>query len=196
MKNGLIACLAVIALPFSLLTACDTVNDLNPFGGLKKGTPTCPSVKFLKDADRITVYKPNTSREISDIIFEAEFTGFKGECEYFGEDSNYNSVLLSLNLSLDIIRGPAAKTPNIELNYFIAIPDFFPNPKGKVHFNRVLKFPKGSNSANFVDETIEITIPLNKNRRGPKTKVLIGFDLSKSQLEFNREPTRGMGLGG
>ena len=141
------------------------------------------------------MYEPDTIREVSNIIFEAELTGFKGDCEYLGEDGDYDRVGLSLNVSLDIIRGPAAKTPKIEFSYFVALPDFFPHPNGKVHFSRVLEFPKGINSMSFVDEEIEITIPLNKQRRGPETKILIGFDLTKSQLEFNRQTLRDQRLG-
>ena len=176
---------AIIALLF-FLTTCTPVDNLNPFGASKIEKPSCPSVKLLKDADKIIVYKTGPGRDISDISFEAEIKSFKGECEYLGDNGTYDKVILTLQVALDITRGPAAKSSQFKLSYFVAIPDFFPNPEGKVNFDRFLKFPRDLNSMSILDEVIEITIPLNKNRRGPGTKVLIGFNLNKSQLEFNR----------
>ena len=179
----------------AVLTACASVDNLNPFSDTKSGPPKCPTVKFLKDADEITVYKPGAGKNLRDIIFEAELIGFKGECEYVGNNGVHTKVVLNLQLGLDITRGPAEKTRQVKLNYFVAIPDFFPKPEGKVSFNRVIRFPKDRNSITLLDEAIEIVIPLNKNRRGPQTKVLVGFELTKSQLEFNRQRIRHRGLG-
>ena len=177
---------ALTALLF-LLTACTSVDNLNPFGTPKLAKPKCPSVKFLKDTDKIINYKAGPGRDISDISFEAELKSFKGECEYFGDNGNYDKVVVTLQVGLDVTRGPAAKTSQFKLSYFVAVPDFFPNPKGKVNFDRVLKFPRDRASMSILDEAIEVTIPLNKNRPGPGTKVLVGFNLKKSQLELNRE---------
>ena len=179
----------------AVLTACASVDNLNPFSDTKSGPPKCPTVKFLKNADEITVYKPGAGKNLRDIIFEAELTGFKGECEYTGENNAHTKVVLTLQLGLDITRGPAEKTRRVKLSYFVAIPDFFPKPEGKVSFIRVIRFPKDRNSITLLDEAIEIVIPLNKNRRGPQTKVLVGFELSKSQLEFNRQRIRNRRLG-
>ena len=182
---------AVIVLLVSLV-ACESINDFNPFD--TNILPRCPTIKFLKDADKITAYKPGTGRDISDISYEAELTGFSGECKYIGDDGIYTSVTLTLQVGLNITRGPAAKTRKVELNYFVAIPEFFPNPKGKSSFSRVVEFPRDRNSISFVDDAIEIAIPLNENRQGPGIKVFTGFELSKDQLEFNRQRNSSVGL--
>ena len=178
----------------AVLTACESVDNFNPFSDTKSGPPMCPTIKFLKDADEITVYKSGAGKDLRDIIFEAELTGFKGECEYVGNNGIHTKVVLTLQLGLDITRGPAEKTRSVKLSYFVAIPDFFPKPEGKVFFNRVVIFPQERNSITLLDEAIEIVIPLNKNRRGPQIKVLVGFELTKSQLEFNRQRIRNRGL--
>ena len=189
-----ISYLTVVGLFIAVLTACESVDNLNPFGDKKSGPPKCPTVKFLKDADKITVYKPGAGKGLRDIVFEAELTGFKGECEYVRNNGVHTKVVLTLQLGFDVTRGPAEKTRRVKLSYFVAMPDFFPKPEGKVSFNRVVIFPQERNSITLLDEIIEIVIPLNKNRRGPQTKVLVGFELTKSQLEFNRQKIRNRGL--
>ena len=187
--NRLTAVIAVVV----FLVACENIDELNPFGTSNK-VPQCPTIKFLKDADKITAYKPGVGRDISDISYEAELTGFSGECEYVGDHGIYTSVNLTLQMDLDITRGPAETTRKVRLNYFVAIPEFFPNPKGKSSFSRLIEFPQDRNSISFVDDAIEIIIPLNENRHGPRIKVFAGFELSKDQLKFNRERNRSVGL--
>ena len=193
MGGGLINRLTAVIVLLVFLVACETINDFNPFD--TNILPRCPTIKFLKDADKITAYKPGTGRDISDISYEAELTGFSGECEYFGDDGIYTSVTLTLQVSLDITLGPAEKTRRVKLNYFVAIPAFFPDPKGKSSFSRIVKFPRDRNSISFVDDVIEIAIPLNENRQGPGIKVFTGFELSKDQLEFNRQRNNASELG-
>ena len=91
----------------AVLTACESVDNFNPFSDTKSGPPKCPTIKFLKDADEITVYKSGPGKDLRDIIFEAELTGFKGECEYVGINGIHTKVVLTLQLGLDITRGPA-----------------------------------------------------------------------------------------
>ena len=81
-----------------LLTNCTSVDNLNPFGTPKVPKPQCPSVKFLKDADKIIIYKAGSGRDISDISFEAELKSFKGECEYLGDNGNYDKVNIFQNI--------------------------------------------------------------------------------------------------
>jgi len=190
-----ISFLTIVALFLAVLTACGSVDNFNPFSDKKSEPPKCPTIKFLKNADEITVYKSGAGTGLRDVVFEAELTGFKGECEYVRNNGVHTKVVLTLQLGLDITRGPAETTGRVKLSYFVAIPDFFPKPEGKVSFNRVVMFPQNRNSLTLWDEAIEIVIPLNKNRRGPQTKVLVGFKLTKSQLEFNRQKIRNRGLG-
>ena len=190
-----ISYLTIVGLFMVVLTACESIDKISPFSDTKSVPPNCPTIKFLKDADEITVYNSGTGRDLRDIIFEAELTGFKGECEYVGNKGVHTKVILTLQLGLDVTRGPAEKTRRVKLSYFVAIPEFFPKPEGKMSFNRVVIFPQERNSITLLDEIIEIVIPLNKNRRGPLTKVLVGFELTKDQLEFNRQRIRNRGLG-
>ena len=191
----LISYLIFVAIALGSLAACVSVDELNPFSNSKSGPPNCPKIKFLKNADTITVYKTGAGKDLRDIKFEAEMTSFKGECEYIGDKGVYNKVIVTLQIGIDVTRGPAENTGRANLKYFVAIPDFFPNPEGKVSFNRVVIFPHQKNSVALMDEAIEIVVPLNKNRQGPQTEVLIGFELSKNQLEFNRNSSRNRGLG-
>ena len=52
-----ISYLTIVGLFMAVLTACESVDNFNPFSDTKSVPPSCPTIKFLKDADEITVYK-------------------------------------------------------------------------------------------------------------------------------------------
>ena len=148
--------------------------------------PACPTVRFLRDADKVTVYRPGPGQDITDILYEAKLTGLSGDCEYVGKDGVFHEVVISLRVKFDLVRGPADLTRIAELKYFVAIPEFFPAPEGKRQFVRRVRFPPGRNNITITDDFVEIRIPLTKDRKGPGSRVYIGFHLTQDQLNLNR----------
>lgn len=181
-----------------LLTGCETevdVGKLNPFGGKKPVIPACPKVRMLKDADKITQYRPGPGRDITDIMFEADMVGFKGDCEYIGDAGKYTNVVVTLKVGFKVARGPSVSGDTAKVPYFLAIPEFFPDANAKQSFVREVKFPKNRTSVTVIDSEVEVSIPLDASRKGPDTQVIIGFSLSPEQLEFNRKRGRATILG-
>jgi len=196
MKTRTFYSLALMGLCFSVLAACEATEDLNPFDGPKVVVPACPTVKLLQDADKITVYRPGPGRDITDILYEAKLTGFSGECEYVGDDAVFHEVVVSVRAKFDLARGPADTRRIADLQYFVAVPEFFPAPEGKRQFVRRVGFPIGRNNITFNDDYVEIRIPLTKDRKGPGSRVYIGFHLTQDQLNLNRRQGNSTGLGG
>ena len=188
--------LAVLGVFCSVLMACETTHDLNPFYGSKVVVPDCPEVRLLQDADKVTVYRPGPGRDITDILYEAKLLGFFGDCEYVGEDGVFHEVVVSLRAKFKLARGPADSTRIAELKYFVAIPEFFPAPEGKRQFVRRVRFPIGRNNITINDDFVEIRIPLTKDRKGPGSRVYLGFHLTQDQLNLNRRQENSTGLGG
>ena len=195
MKTRTFHSLAVLSGFCSVLMACEASGDLNPFYGPKVVVPACPTVKLLRDADKVTAYRPGPGRDITDILYEAKLAGFSGECEYVGDGGTFHEVVVSVRAKFDLVRGPADATRMAELKYFVAIPEFFPAPEGKRQFVRRVRFPTGRNNITINDDFVEIRIPLTKDRKGPGSRVYIGFHLTQDQLNLNRRQGNSTGLG-
>ena len=174
-----------------LLLGCANSSDTGLWG---KGVvvPQCPVVQLLKDTDIITVYKKGLGRDITDIRYEAELKSFTGNCEYIWEKSKNKAVKVILRVSFDITIGPSAETRNLSVPYFIAIPIYYPAPYGKQEFVANIKFPENQNTISYVDEDLEITIPLDEKNLGPNIKIYIGFKLTPEQLRGNRLNTQSL----
>jgi len=178
-----------LALCAVTVSACGAVDAINPFSE-NSPAPDCPRVGLAPNADHITAFENGPGRDISNVVFEGEITGFKGECEYKGGSPDYTQVVLNLRISFDLILGPAAKGREQRFEYFVALPEFFPRADGRTRFSATVIFPPRRNRVTFSDNPLEITIPLDENRKGPDIKVGIAFDLKREQLNYNRSNTR------
>lgn len=172
------------AIPIALLTALGM--SLGACGIFEKDIPQlpCPKVLILGDAGHLVRFEPGSGRDITDILFEAEIANFVGSCEYTKE-----GVEIELRITLDVQRGPAARNPPIDFEYFVAIPKYQPRPEGK----RVLPV-KGAFEDNrsrlLYQDEVDMFLPLEKNGEGPDVEIVLGFQLTPEELEFNRSSRR------
>ncbi|MDA0239794.1 MAG: hypothetical protein O3A84_07170 [Proteobacteria bacterium] len=182
-----------------LLAACETgvsIPELPTIFPNSVPHPACPSIQMLQDADKLAQYRPGPGRDITDIIFEAELVGFKGECEYQEDDGKFTSVELVLKVQMEVNRGPANPTREARLPYFVAIPKFYPSPEGRKDFSVRIVFPENVNTLTVNAPEIEINIPLSDRLKGPDARIFLGFALTREQLEENRKRRSARGARG
>ena len=164
--------------------------------GQPKG-PTCPTVNILPDASRVTVYRTGPGRDLSDVAYEARVIGFDGDCLYKAankdkeKDGKFTEVTLNVRPRFRVVPGPALTGSRVALNYFVAMPEFYPNPEGRADFSRDADVPANRTPFELVDSDIQVNIPLGEARAGESVPVYIGFILTEEQLQQNRRGTGG-----
>ena len=180
----LLGCLAGTA----LLAGC---------GNQPKAGLLCPPVSIMGEANRMTVYRPGPGRDLSDIAYEAQLSSFEGSCTYLAANkeqenlNKYHEVSLNLRPRFRVTPGPALTGQRVTLNYFVAMPAYYPNPEGRADFSRTIDIPPTRTPVEFTDTEIQINIPLGENRVGATTEVYLGFALSEEQLQQNRGRSSG-----
>jgi hypothetical protein len=186
--------LIVAAVGIGALTGC---SDTGLFGS-KIVPPSCPSISILDDANRITVYRDGPGRDIADIVYEARLLGVEGDCSYEIDkkgkttvETTYKAVTMAFRPRFIVTPGPALSGFKIPINYFVAMPQFYPNPEGRADFSRTVETSPTRTQVDVTDTNIEIRIPLNEKRRGDSIGVFVGFALTDEQLRENRGRTTG-----
>ncbi len=140
----------------------------------------CPTVAILGDAERITKFKSGTGRDLIDKMFEAEIRNLNTACKH-----RPGRLIVDMSFELVAERFPAAKSREGDFNYFIAVTDRSGRVLAKETFNSRIAFPANRRRAGTVEET-EQSIPLQAQATGAEFEILVGFQLSAKQLEFNR----------
>jgi len=99
---------------------------------------------------------------------------------------NYDDRRVEVETSFDIVstRGPTAETDAVPIPFFAAVVDPDGRAIAKETFESRAEFPTGRRKV-AVRETVTQTIPLPRPDRGQHYQVLIGFQLTPEQLEYN-----------
>ena len=150
----------------------------------KDQTYACPSVFILQDAKNLTRFRPGLGRDITDIQLEAEIIDFQGQCDYGGKD-NQSEVSVQLLVQVHLERGPANRSRAITFEYFVVLPSFEGNAGAKQVFPVRGKFEERNERLVYRDE-IDLKIPLKNADEGPLAQIVIGFQLTQDELNYNR----------
>lgn len=144
--------------------------------------PTCPILGVLSDAAHVRFYQEGSGREQSDVTYELEF--IRGELRECDKDDDR----LTSEIRFDIVarKGPAVASGNAAFTYFVSIL----GPDNKVISKKLYEdsadFKSNLPNVRFSIEKNDIEITPPEGKDGLGYEILIGFQLSREQLELNR----------
>jgi len=148
--------------------------------------PPCPTVRIDSNTARFTEYREGLGRDITDIQYTAELVGFGGSCVH-GDDG----VTVMVDINFVVTSGPAAVPGPIKVYYFVAIPQFFPDPVGKKVFDLEYAMSDGTNQSKQVSEKgIRVFIPLDTGKYAASYDIYVGLQLTNDQLRENQRRLR------
>jgi hypothetical protein len=150
--------------------------------GLFSKTPQfpCPSVEVPRELATLTRFRDGGGRDLTDVVFEAGIVDVQIACDYGSRGAS-----IQLNVVVGAERGPANRSPNATVPYFIAIGDPQRTILAKEVFSTTVTFPPNVARAAATEETEE-TIPLPKGRSAEGYGIIVGLQLSPEEVEYNR----------
>ena len=167
-----------------LLSSCDLY-----MGGITNTDVKmdCPPVSIVPEASSITRYIKGNKRSVLDVDFTGLITGIKGNCSY---DLNYetgvNTVEINVITKFKMERGAANNSHQADFQYFVSIINSEGKILGKEVFDFSAKFSKERSWAKNKDSPVKLIVPFGDERGDKSFTVFVGFQLSKEELEFNR----------
>ena len=172
MRHALRWCATLLA----LVAACS--SDKGP-------PPGCPVTNFVSDLDHVTEFTDGAVGDLTDVRFDAQLASLSAIC-------NFESDELVMDIAFQVIaaRGPANKSNQAAVTYFLAISDETGAVIAKQTFDNTLPF-KGNLRRVAIKDEFEPKIPYPADRKILNDyRVLIGFQLTKEQLAYNRSRRR------
>lgn len=173
--------LAVLAAPI-LLTACETLSSLD-FSPDPEILPPCPRAVVGEGAGRLTRFD-GAGEDPTNVVFEAEIGDLAGTCIY-------DDTEISVDMQIQIIasRGPAATDDSAGFNYFVAVTRTDKTILARETFDAVIELP-GNQTRNEIIDEIEQTIPIPEGGSGANLVIVVGFEMTSEELEYNRKQGR------
>jgi hypothetical protein len=147
----------------------------------------CPLMGVLYDTARIVKFNQPNAQRYANIEFTGEMQGVHGLCRYVGADP----IRMNMEIEMAFGRGPAATSDRQTYRYWVAVTRRGRAPIEKVYFDVDVRFPRGEQVVTHREQIDEIVIPrANEEISGENFEILVGFDLTPEQLQFNRDGRR------
>ena len=157
-----------------VLTACAGLFDNGP-------KQPCPRLSILRDAAQATYFLEGAGQDLRDVQYQARFGTVERECKI-----KQGEVVTWTAIEIVAARGaPASKTTD-GFAFFVAVVDPAEKILAKEVFVTPLEFDRDQRSS-VVVEKIEQRFTLRSGERAVQYSILIGFQLSREQLKYNRK---------
>lgn len=151
---------------------------------------SCPVVEVVEDLAMLHEFVNEKDPMPSSMISSADMKKVQSSCAY-----GLKSVTVDLKLEVESKMGPQGKAmsrePFFSYPFFVAVT----SPSGEILAKEVfaasMTYEIGKDKHYYTEELRQI-IPTDSRYEGSKYKVLIGFQLSDDQLQFNRQMLRGL----
>lgn len=199
MKRFLIAQFMVLGL---FLSSCQPMEDLQrniddiETGHFEPDVPVqtsekllaspCPPVEIVTDLSSISDFSDPMKMSQKNLISRVDMGSAQSTCQL-----SSNTATVDLKLSFKGVLGPKAKQkssdkPFFSYPFFVAVTE----PNGRIMAKEIfaasLSFGKDENEHAYYENLRQI-IPIKSKKHAYRYKIMIGFQLSPEQLEFNRE---------
>ena len=156
-----------------------------PLPDVKNSGP-CPYVKVLYDASRYVELK-DAKEAAGAAGFTGEIQNVQANCQYRGAEP----IDVQMQVNFQLGKGPQAAGATKTYKYWVAVTKRNEMVLAKTDFDLNVKFPEGADRVAMSDRLQGITIPRRSATvDGSNFEILVGFDVSPEQAEFNREGKR------
>lgn len=146
----------------------------------------CPYVKVLYDAARDVRFASNQV-SAANVTWSSEIDGLSATCKY-GKDE---PIKVELIVTFAVGKGPQAQGNSTDLHYWVAVTHRNAAVLAKEEFTVPVTVPAGQDRTLAFQHIKEITIPRADDKvSGENFEVLVGFDVTPEQAEFNRKGSR------
>jgi hypothetical protein len=146
----------------------------------------CPYVKVLYDAARDVEFKDNKEASAA-VAWTGEIEGISSDCSYKSD----TPIHVAANVLFDLGRGPQAEGERKTYRYWVAVTDRNRSVLAKEYFDLPVTFERGQDRVTTNQVIKDIMIPRSSATvSGNNFEVLIGFDVTPEQAQFNRDGKR------
>ncbi|MBM3733617.1 MAG: hypothetical protein FJW24_09185 [Acidimicrobiia bacterium] len=165
----------------ALLSACGVFTKKEPPPG------PCARAMILADAEQLTQFRDGPGRDILDVSYSGRLSRVFADCEYQMNKDRTGVMQVRVYLAIDAERGPANTDRVAPYRYFVTLIDADREPLAKNVFDLAARFPGNVTRMTLTDDTVEMKVPIAAGQSGKYFTILVGFQLTEDQLDYNRQ---------
>jgi hypothetical protein len=146
----------------------------------------CPSVSVLVDTGALPVMRTPDSNNPADLVYTAHIVDANRDCDM---PKYTRHVDASVDIHFQAERAKPGEAASYKVPYFVAL-----TTEGKVlakqQFWADFAFDQGATTSDFSDSVNSLSLTVAHDKRAADYGIIVGFQLTKSQLAYNRKVGR------
>jgi hypothetical protein len=146
----------------------------------------CPGVSAIVDTSIGTNFKPNTPIDPANILYTVEISEVHGSCDVDKTAVNSSS---DVSVSFRATRPPNGTAASYKVPYFVAVSQSDRILAKKVYTTE-FHFEPGQTTATFSDTVQSADVSAGKDKKTYDYLILVGLQLTKDQIDYNRASGR------
>jgi hypothetical protein len=143
----------------------------------------CPTITGITDASIQTVFRPGSSEDPSNVLYTAEITGVTGDCDI---DKKKHTADSNLQISFRVTRPPSGGEVHYSVPYFVAVTKGTERILARRSYAVAVTLAPGQTTAVVNDRVESTALHPDKDKQPYDYQILVGLQLTKDQLEYNR----------
>lgn len=147
--------------------------------GESETPPPCPLATPLSGADKLVRFD-GEGRDLTDVEFEAEILDLQVACVYDGP-----VIETTMRVRIAAAKGPANRDDRADLVYFVAILTHDRQVAAWEAFDVSVPF-SGNLTRLATEDEVYPRIPLKAGENGDDYTIVVGLEMSRSELDYNR----------
>jgi hypothetical protein len=168
---------ALLTLLLPLLVQCGPARNEFP--------PACPGTAILGNAADLNAYRPDSpGRDLVDLVVHGRIVGVRGSCR---EGDRKNQLAVTLNVLVQLTRGPAMPGRETDVPVFVAVTDGNKILDKYVYLMHAV-FPSNVDRVTPTPGDTRIVLPVTTARSGAAYTIVVGFQLPPNQLQAPPSP--------
>lgn len=148
-------------------------------GLFKKKTVVCAPAAVVASTGTLTHFSDGLGRDADDVRYRAEISNLAVSCR-----KRSGGLEITLTFEVSAYSGPADTAGSAEIPFFVAVTLGNRQVLSKRVFSSEHYFPVQTGYSAFREEIVEF-LPISEDREARDYEILIGFQLSPEQLEYN-----------
>lgn len=169
----------ILALPILLASAL----ALSGCGSSAPKGFICPAAAALVDAGSLTVMSPGSSQ----ILYRVDIAKVGTACDY---DVDRNQIVARIGISFSASRPQGGGSVQYTVPYFVGLSQSGTTIVDKKLYSAQFGFAAGQLTASFSDRIGSYVIVPTADKKSTDYEMLIGLQLTKDQLDYNRRAGR------
>lgn len=167
--------IGTILLGTATLAACSSSSDEPNYG--------CPPITVMQDAASLTRFA-GTGRDLLDVDYQAQIADLLMGCKYTDDK---RGVIIGVAPVIIVDRGPANHDRKALIEYFVSVVEYGTTIVSKQQFTTAVNFD-GNRTRVLLredDPAVSIDLPVPPQNAARDYDIVIGLQLSASELEYN-----------